>query len=35
VIALRDAWYAADGEGNTEEGNIKVRFEGKSGEEIR
>ena len=35
VIALRDAWYAADGEGNSEEGTIKVRFEGKSGEEIR
>lgn len=27
VIALRDAWYAADGTGNTEEGNLSVRFE--------
>ncbi len=35
VIALRDAWYAGEGTGNTEEGNIAVRFEGKSGEEIR
>jgi hypothetical protein len=34
VIALRDAWFAGDGTGNTEEGNIGVRFEGKSGEEI-
>lgn len=35
VIALRDAWFAGEGTGNTEEGNIAVRFEGKSGEEIR
>lgn len=35
VIVLRDAWYAAEGTGNTDEGNIGVRFEGKSGEEIR
>lgn len=34
VIALRDAWYASEGTGNTEEGNIGVRFEGKSAEEI-
>lgn len=34
VIALRDAWYAGDGTGNTEEGNIAVRFEGMTGEEI-
>ena len=34
VIVLREAWYASEGTGNTEEGNIAVRFEGKSGEEI-
>lgn len=35
VIVLREAWYASEGTGNTEEGNIGVRFEGISGEEIR
>lgn len=35
VISLRDAWYAGEGTGNTEEGNIGVRFEGVSGEEIK
>ena len=34
VVALRQAWYAADGVGNTEEANIAVRFEGASAEEI-
>ena len=34
VIVLRSAWYAGEGTGNTEEGNVQVRFEGKSGEEI-
>ena len=34
VVLLRDAWYAAEGTGNSEEGNIQVRFEGKSGEEV-
>lgn len=34
VIVLRDAWYAGEGTGNTEEGNIGVRFEGLSGEEV-
>ena len=34
VFVLREAWYAGDGEASTEEGAIKVRFEGKSGEEI-
>lgn len=34
VITLRDAWYAGDGTGNTEEGNIGVRFEGLSADEI-
>lgn len=35
VIALRDAWYANEGTGNTEEGNIPVRFEAAGAEEIR
>jgi hypothetical protein len=35
VIVLRDAWYAGEGTGNTEEGNLAVRLEGKSAEEIR
>lgn len=34
VITIRDAWYANEGTGNTEEGNIPVRFEGAGGEEI-
>lgn len=34
VIALRQAWYAAEGTGNTEEGNIQVRFEAEIAEEI-
>jgi hypothetical protein len=33
-IALRNAWFAGEGTGNSEEGNIAVRFEGQSGEEI-
>lgn len=35
VIVLRNAIYAADGVGSTEEGEVEVRFEGLSGEEIR
>jgi hypothetical protein len=35
VIQLRQAWYAADGNGQTEEGNLQVRFEGADAEEIR
>lgn len=35
VILLREAWYAAEGTGNTDEGNIAIRFEGISGEEIK
>jgi hypothetical protein len=35
VIVLRDAWFAGEGTGNTDEGNVAVRFEGRSGEEIR
>jgi len=34
VITLRDAWYAGEGTGNTEEGNIAVRFEGLSADEV-
>jgi len=34
IVVLRNAWFAAEGTGNTEEGNIGVRFEGLSGEEI-
>lgn len=34
IIALRSAWYAGEGTGNTDEGNIDVRFEGLSAEEI-
>lgn len=34
VFVLRDAWYAGEGTVGTEEANIQVRFEGKSGEEI-
>lgn len=28
VIALSDAWYAADGTGTTKEGQFELRFEG-------
>lgn len=34
VIVLRNAWFAGEGNGNSEEGNIAFRFEGKSGTEI-
>lgn len=34
VVVLRNAWYAADGNAQTEEGNIQVRFEAESAEEI-
>ena len=34
VIVLREAWYANEGTGNTEQGEIPVRFEGKSAEEV-
>lgn len=34
VIALREAWFAGDGNAATQEANITVRFEG-YGEEIR
>lgn len=34
VFVLRDAWYAAEGNVQTEEANIQVRYEGLSGEEV-
>lgn len=34
AVVLRDAWYAGEGTGNTEEGNIGVRFESDSGDEV-
>ena len=33
VFTLRNAWFSADGNVQTEEGNIQVRFEGKEAEE--
>ena len=35
VIVLRNAWYAADGNVQTEEANIQLKFEGLSAEEVR
>jgi len=35
VIVLREAFYAADGDVTSSEGEIQVRFEGISGEEVR
>lgn len=34
VFVMREAFYAGDGEGSTEEGAVKVRFESKSAELI-
>jgi hypothetical protein len=34
TIELRNAWYAADGDVGTEEGNIQVRFEANDADEI-
>lgn len=34
AFVLRDAVYAGDGTSHTEEGNMDVRFEGMSGEEV-
>lgn len=34
TIVLRKAFYAADGDGQTEESNIQLRFEGETCEEI-
>jgi len=35
VIVLSDAWFAADGDVQTEEANIQVRFEGIRAEETQ
>lgn len=35
IILIRNAWYAGDGTVGSENANIKVRFEGLSGEEVR
>lgn len=34
LIVLRQAWFAGEGTGNTEEGNIAFRLEGMDGEEV-
>lgn len=34
TVMLSEAWYAGDGKAETEEANIKVRFEGMRAEEI-
>jgi hypothetical protein len=34
MIALRDAFYAGEGTGSTDEGEVDVRFEGEDAEEI-
>lgn len=35
VITLRQAWFAGEGQVSNEEGEIGVRFEGMSAEEVR
>lgn len=35
VIVLRNAWYAGEGNVQTEEGNIQFRVEAERGEEVR
>lgn len=34
VIVMNHSWFAGEGTGNTEEGNIGIRFEADSAEEI-
>lgn len=34
VVALREAWFAGDGTGNTDEANVATRFEGAGADEI-
>lgn len=34
TVVLHNAWYAADGDVGTEEGNVQLRFEGRRAEEI-
>lgn len=35
TIVLRNAWYASNSKGNTEEGEIEARFEGLSAREVK
>lgn len=35
VVELRDAWYAGEGNVETEESNVQVRYEGLSAREVR
>lgn len=35
IVVLKDAWYAGDGDISTEEGEIEMKLEGLSAEEIR
>lgn len=35
TVMLRDAWYASEGKVNTGEGEIDVRWEGMSAEEVK
>ncbi len=35
TIVLRNAYYAGDGAGHSEEGNITIKFEGRNAEEIK
>ena len=35
VIVLKEGWYASEGNVQTEEANIAIRFEGMSAEEVR
>lgn len=35
TIVLRQAWWASNSKGNSEEGEIEARFEGMSAEEVR
>jgi len=34
TVVLKDAWYAGDGDVQTEEGNIQIRFESSSADEV-
>ena len=34
AVALREAWFAGEGTGNTQEGNVGVRCESPGGEEL-
>ena len=34
TVVLKDAWYSGDGDVQTEEGNIQIRFESSSADEV-